>query len=209
MAIQGKGIFGGFRGKVGKIQGIRKNGKDIIQSLPKFSSRVLGFRPIVEPIDFIEVSQTTVSPGSAIRYGASLGYAFGARTTQQIKSTVGGYEWQVGTSWHLMVENFGPSFTGGQYNSYNMSIWHNTSNIVVYAFGSTFAVLSGTVVNEKFALKFSDGELWIWRDGGTGTLTKELNVDPILSVPFIFFSNLYSVNKQVTNCTVSRLAKDY
>ncbi len=43
MGKQGKGILGGFSGKVGIIQGLRRFSRDTIQSLPTFKSRVLGF----------------------------------------------------------------------------------------------------------------------------------------------------------------------
>ncbi len=78
MAIQGKGIFGGFSGKVGNIVGYRRNGKDIMQRTPKFKSRVLGFAFNSALIDLVDATNVTLIPNGLTKVGSPPQWTTGA-----------------------------------------------------------------------------------------------------------------------------------
>jgi len=146
MAFQGKGILGGFSDKVGNIQGVRRNGKDIIQSLPKFTRRTLGWlfeiefaisvRPELVIIMADSVSKTM--SGNDWVSGALLPFSFGKR--------IGGVQFSVqdkNDKVHLVLGNFTGDY---HYENYPLSIGLTSVNCAIYRFGirvTPFIKLSG------------------------------------------------------------------
>ncbi len=102
MAFQGKGILGGFSGKVGNVMGYSRNGKDIIQSLGKkpnsASNVVLDWQPLV----MIDPRGCIINGDTVTRNGFVGGGNDGARSPYIMANTYGG----IGTNIEALTGSF-------------------------------------------------------------------------------------------------------
>lgn len=192
MGIQGKGIFGGFSGKVGTVQGMRKYKSDTMQSLPKFKTRDNNLNPTYDLMQM----ESKVGAVAGLGYcengtgtNSRLNTALGLET---LDNKVGGFTWTksgVNSTYYACFDDEYKGTTEGNYQLYFYMLSFLTrirvDGVVVYSG-------AGQKMGEIFSLRWISGELWFMRDDLTGVLEKTLQINGYnrdkIALTFIMFA---------------------
>ncbi len=202
MGKQGKGIIGGFSGKVGSIVGYNRNGKDIIQSKSTRKSVPNNLTPtfnllnmVAEALAVVGLGTCEHGPGPASRNQTASGEL-------SLKNKVGGYKWVKSGADARYFINFSNEYQGTQEVNYELTIISRDFDTRISINNVVVTTMSEQLVGEQFGVIYSSGELWFYRDNGTGQLVKTFQIIGYpLSELFIVFT-MFGVNTECSEIEI-------
>lgn len=192
MGKQGKGIFGGFSGKVGNVVGRRQYGMDIIQSRPKRMNFVESFRPIFNLLLMIAGPNVTAGLGFAFRSSGGNGFNKIAFSNSQLFTKNGGWLWENDGTVEAKFALFDQGIQSGNYTTYQLGFRWQFGIIRVMTFGVVTDILPAGLINEKYGLLYHAGVLGFYRDFGTGKLKRVLDLPNRIPDGATFTTNLFT-----------------
>ena len=201
MGKQGKGILGGFSGKVANVVGAKIRDKDTIRKAPPSRNHPQFFKPIYELANFVNISNTTVGAGFALNSGAVENIDVKAEVTQSISTKNGGYIWKLNDLTKTTTIGLDKEQLPLPASAYMSIITSNAFFLIIACDLEDLIFLAPPVVNEVYEVRYMAGELWFMRDFGTGK-TERITVlnciengSLVMAVnPFIFGSGIIDVS---------------
>jgi len=201
MAFQGKGILGGFSGKVGNVVGFKSNNVDIIRTNTKKGLRSNGLTLTKTLLTLTPLENATVGTGFVSNNTGNQSFGIGAYNSLSIKNKIGGWYFRKSVSRsrsQVMITEFNGNIN---YLDAAIAIRLRFNRINVIINGLEVLVVDAGELNENYALKWHAGVFGFYRSYNTGKLKLVFEFENIDT------SNLsLGINTEFNNTTIDNVS---
>ena len=198
MAIQGKGIFGGFSGKIGKVVGYHRNGQDIIQSNNTKQRRKFGYN--WDMIDQLLVDPRDVEVGNYFVLNRVTDVAFrkGARSEKEILSGNCMLEFALSDGISYGCISFGDTLNDYSYVRQEFTIMVSALFIRVFERGQLKFTGFTAILGAKFRILIKNGVATYLYSAGNNNYTVFYTSDRVVVYPLSIVASMQTKSSLFT-----------